>query len=153
MPHEARTVDLFRDPQDDDAIHHTEHEWHLAAQPVVFLFALVNAGVTLKNFDTGTWGMLLAALIGRPIGVLVAVGVAVTAGLHLPRHVHWRELVVIALATSSGFSIALFFAAGTIAAGPALAAVKLGVIGSVVGALLAVVAARALKVGKFGSRH
>jgi NhaA family Na+:H+ antiporter len=153
MPHEARTVDLFRDPQDDDAIHHTEHEWHLAAQPVVFLFALVNAGVILKNFDTGTWGMLLAALIGRPVGILVAIGIAVTAGLHLPRHVHWRELVVIALATSSGFSIALFFATGTIAAGPALAAVKLGVIGSVVGALLAIVAARALKVGKFGSRH
>jgi NhaA family Na+:H+ antiporter len=158
MPHEARTVDLFRDPQDDDAIHHTEHEWHLVAQPVVFLFALVNAGVILKNYDTGTWGMLLAALIGRPVGILLATGVAVTAGLHLPRHVHprhvhWRELVVIALATSSGFSIALFFAAGTIGAGPAQAAVKIGVIGSVVAALLAVVAARTLNVGKFGSRR
>jgi NhaA family Na+:H+ antiporter len=153
MPHEARTVDLFRDPQDDDAIHHTEHEWHLIAQPIVFLFALVNAGVILKNYDTGTSGMLLAALIGRPVGILVAVGIALTAGLHLPRHVHWRELIVIALATSSGFSIALFFATGTIATGPALAAIKIGVIGSVVAALLAVVAARALKVGKFGSRH
>jgi Na+:H+ antiporter, NhaA family len=153
MPHEARSVEVFRDPRDDDAIHHTEHEWHLVAQPVVFLFALVNAGVILRNYDTGTWGMLLAALVGRPVGILVAVGVAITAGLHLPRHVHWRELVVIALATSSGFSIALFFATGTIATGPALAAAKIGVIGSAVGALLAVVAARALKVGRFGSRH
>jgi Na+:H+ antiporter, NhaA family len=150
MPHEARSLDVFSDPRDDDAIHHTEHEWHLLAQPVVFLFALVNAGVVLKNYDTGTWGMLLAALVGRPLGILIAIGVAVTAGLHLPRHVGWRELIVIALATSSGFSIALFFATGVIAPGPALAAVKIGVIASAVGSLLAVAAARALRVGRFG---
>jgi Na+:H+ antiporter, NhaA family len=150
MPHEARSLDVFSDARDDDAIHHTEHEWHLLAQPVVFLFALVNAGVVLKNYDTATWGMLLAALVGRPLGILIAIGVAVTAGLHLPRHVGWRELIVIALATSSGFSIALFFATGVIAPGPALAAVKIGVIASAVGALLAVAAAGALKVGRFG---
>src|SRR5262245_60067925 len=79
MPHEARTVDVFTDPRDDDAIHHTEHEWHLVAQPVVFLFALVNAGVILRGYDTGTWGMLLASLVGRPLGILVAIAIAVTS--------------------------------------------------------------------------
>ena len=154
LPHEARTVDVFVDPRDDDAVHHAEHEWHLAVQPVVFLFALVNAGVVLRGYDTATWGMLLASLVGRPLGVLVAVALALAAGLHLPRHIGWRELLVIALATSSGFSIALFFATGLLAIGPALASAKIGVIASVSGALLALGAAWALTVGRFvTSRH
>ena len=135
LPHEARTVDVFVDPRDDDAVHHAEHEWHLAVQPVVFLFALVNAGVILRGYDTATWGMLLASLVGRPLGMLVAVGLALAAGLHLPRHIGWRELLVIAFATSSGFSIALFFATGLLATGPVLASAKIGVIGSACGAL------------------
>src|SRR5262245_61057056 len=151
LPHEARTLDVFADPRDDDAVHHAEHEWHLLVQPVVFLFALVNAGVILRGYDTPTWGMLLAALVGRPLGVLFATGLALAAGLHLPRHVGRRELLVVAFATSSGFAIALFFATGVLAAGPALAAAKIGVIGSALGALVAVGAARVLKVGRFGA--
>jgi Na+:H+ antiporter, NhaA family len=151
LPHEARTLDVFADPRDDDAVHHEEHEWHLAVQPIVFLFALVNAGVILRGYDTATWGVLLASLIGRPLGVLIAVALAVAAGLHLPRRIGWRELIVIAFATSSGFSIALFFAAGMIATGPVLAAAKIGVIASAGGALVALAAAAALKVGRFGS--
>lgn len=151
LPHEARTLDVFADPRDDDAVHHEEHEWHLAVQPIVFLFALVNAGVILRAYDTPTWGVLLASLVGRPLGVLMAVGLGVAAGLHLPRRIGWRELIVIAFATASGFSIALFFAAGMIATGPVLAAAKIGVIASACGALVALAAAAALKVGRFAS--
>jgi NhaA family Na+:H+ antiporter len=128
-----------------------EHEWHLAVQPIVFLFALVNAGVILRGYDTATWGVLLASLVGRPVGVLIAVAVALAAGLHLPRRIGWRELIVIAFVTSSGFSIALFFAAGMLATGPVLAAAKIGVIASACGALVALAAAVALKVGRFAS--
>jgi Na+:H+ antiporter, NhaA family len=151
LPHEARKVDIFADARDDDAIHHAEHEWHLLVQPIVFLFALVNAGVILRGYDTATWAMLLAALVGRPLGVLVAIAVAVAAGLHLPRHIGWRELLVVALATSSGFAIALFFASGVLAPGPVLAAAKIGVLGSAFGALLAIGAAKVLKVGRFSA--
>ena len=154
LPHEARTVDVFVDPRDDDAVHHAEHEWHLAVQPVVFLFALVNAGVILRGYDTATWGMLLASLVGRPLGMLVAVGLALAAGLHLPRQIGWRELLVIAFATASGFSIALFFATGLLATGPVLGSAKIGVIASACAALLALGTAWALKVGRFVvSRH
>jgi Na+:H+ antiporter, NhaA family len=151
LPHEARTLEVFADPRDDDAVHHAEHEWHLLVQPVVFMFALVNAGVILRGYDTPTWGMLLAALVGRPLGVLAATGLAVAAGLHLPRHIGWRELIVVAFATSSGFAIALFFATGVLATGPVLTATKIGVIASALGALLAFGAARLLKVGRFGA--
>jgi NhaA family Na+:H+ antiporter len=149
LSHEPRSLDLVADQPDDDAVHHAEHEWHLLIQPVLFLFALVNAGVQLKQYDTGTWAMLVAQLVGRPIGMLAIIGVAVLAGLHLPRRLGWRELVVIALAASSGFTVALFFATGTLAPGPMLAQIKVGVLGSASGALLAVAAGWALKVGRF----
>jgi len=149
LPHEPRRLDLFADPRDDDAVHHAEREWHLIVKIVVFLFGLVNAGVILKGYDTGSWAMLAAQLVGRPIGLLVAVALAIAAGLHLPRHVGWREIVVIAFASSSGFAVALFFATGVLAPGPLLAQVKVGVLASAVGALIALAIARALKVGRF----
>ncbi len=149
MPHEPRSVDVFAEAKDDDRVHHAERDWHLLVQPIVFLFALVNAGVPIRGYDTGTWAMLTAALIGRPLGMLLAIGAGLAVGLHLPRRVGVRELLVITFATSSGFSLALFFATGLLATGPVLAAIKVGVILSASGALLAFGAARLLKVGRF----
>ena len=147
LRHEPRSLDVFADPPDDDAVHHAEHEWHLIVQPVLFLFGLVNAGVALKAYDTGSWAMLLAQLLGRPAGILLAVAVALAFGLHLPGRMRWRELLVVAFATSSGFAVALFLATGVLATGPVLAQAKIGVLGSASGLVLALIAARLLKVG------
>ncbi len=62
LPHEPRRRDLVRRPPDDDAVHHAEHEWNGVVQVVLFLFGLVNAGVILRGYDTGTWAVLTAAL-------------------------------------------------------------------------------------------
>jgi NhaA family Na+:H+ antiporter len=152
MPHEPRTLDLFADPSDDDAVHRAEHEWNEAVQIVVFLFGLVNAGVLLRGYDTGTWAVLCAGLIGRPLGILAAVAIALGAGLHLPRGTGWRHLVVIALAASSGFTLALFFASGLLPIGAVLQQIKFGALVTVVGAPLAFGAAWGLRVGRFRSR-
>jgi len=150
LPHEPRRLDLFADPPDDDAIHHFEHEWHALVQGILFFFGIVNAGVLLRGFDTGSVAMIAAALVGRPLGILAAVGAALLAGLHLPRHLGWRELVVVALASSSGFMIALFFATGVVAIGPVRAQVTIGALATGAGLLLALGAARLLRVGRFG---
>jgi len=147
LRHEPRRLDLFADPPDDDATHHFEHEWNALVQGILFLFGLVNAGVILRGYDAGTWAVLAAALVGRPVGMLAAIGIAVAAGLHLPRRLGWRELVVIALAMSSGFTFALFFATGVLATGPAQAEIKIGALATSVGALLAIGAARLLRIG------
>jgi NhaA family Na+:H+ antiporter len=149
LPHEPRRLDLFADPPDDDAIHHFEHEWNTLVQVILFLFGLVNAGVILWGYGTGSSAVLAAALIGRPLGILTAVGLAVLAGLHLPRHLGWRELVVVALASSSGFTIALFFATAVVAIGPLLTQITIGALATGVGALLALGAARLLHIGRF----
>jgi Na+:H+ antiporter, NhaA family len=150
LPHEPRrSIDLFADPKDDDDVHHFEHEWNEVVQVILFVFGLVTAGVILRGDGTGTWALLIAAIVGRPIGIVVAVGMALAAGLRLPRRVGWRELVVIALATSSGFTFALFFATGLLPIGPVLAEIKLGALATVAAAVLTMGAARVLRVGRF----
>lgn len=149
LPHEPRRLDLFADPPDDSATHHFEHEWNTLVQGILFLFGLVNGGVMLLGYGAGSSAVLAAALVGRPVGILAAVGLAVLAGLHLPRRLGWRELVVVALASSSGFTIALFFATAVLAIGPLLAQITIGALATGVGALLAFGAARLLHIGRY----
>jgi NhaA family Na+:H+ antiporter len=149
LPHEPRPLDVFADPAGEDAVHHAEHEWNLVVQIVLFLFGLVNAGVILRGYDTGTWAVLSAALVGRPLGILAAVWLALATGLRLPGRIGWRELTIVALATSTGFTFALFTATSLLPVGAVLAQIKIGALATVVGALIAIGAARALRVGKF----
>jgi NhaA family Na+:H+ antiporter len=149
FPREARRGNLFADPPDDDRTHHVEREWNQTVQAILFLFGLVNGGVILRMYDTGTWALLAAALVGRPAGILIAVSLAMAAGLSLPHRIGWRDLVVIALATSSGFTFALFFATGALPPGPILGQIKIGALLSVAGAGLAIGMARVLRVGRF----
>ena len=37
---------------------------------MLFFFGLVNAGVTFGNVGAGTWFVLIAILIGKPVGIL-----------------------------------------------------------------------------------
>lgn len=153
LRHEPRRLNLFADPPDDDATHHFEHEWNASVQCILFMFGLVNAGVIIPHGDSnGTWAIILAALVGRPIGILAAVGAAVALGLHLPRRIGWRELVVIALASSTGFTVALFFATGILSIGPVLTQLTFGALATAAGALLAFGAAWLLRVGRFAVR-
>jgi Na+:H+ antiporter, NhaA family len=149
LPREPRRLDLFADPKPDDAVHTSEHRWNEIVQIVLFLFGLVNAGVILKGYGTGTWAMLAAAIVGRPLGILTAVGLGALLGFRLPKHVGWREMIVVALATSSGFTFALFFATGAIPLGPVLAEIKLGALATVVAVGVTLTAARLLRVGRF----
>jgi NhaA family Na+:H+ antiporter len=149
LPREPRPVEPFAEPADDDPVHQFEHRWTEGVQVVLFLFGLVNAGVILRGYGTGTWAILTAALVGRPLGILAGIGLALALGFHLPRRVGWRELVVVALATSSGFTFALFMATGLIATGPLLAELKLGALSTVVAALITIGAGRLLHVGRF----
>jgi len=152
LPHEARRLDLLEDnpPAAPDLIRQAEHEWTYGVQLIVFFFGLVNAGHLLQGYGTGTWAVMTASLVGRPLGILLATSAVVAAGLHLPLQLRARELVVAALATSSGFTTALFMAIAAFPPGPVLAEITLGALFSVVGVAMTLVAAWLLDVGRFG---
>jgi NhaA family Na+:H+ antiporter len=153
LPHQPRSIDGFEDAADAPPAspRHFEHEWNYAVQGVLFLFGLVNAGALLHRYGTGTWALLAATLAGRPIGMLAAVWVAVWLGMQL--RLHWRDMVVVALASSGGFTFALFAAVALYPVGPILAELTLGAVLSGFGVIAAIVAARVLKVGRFAMRQ
>ncbi len=149
LPRRPRAGNPFADPAPDGIVHRAEHEWNAVVQVVLFLFGLVNAGVLLRGADTGTTAVLIAALVGRPLGVLGGVALGITLGLHLPTSIRWRELIVIALATTSGFTFALFAAASLLPLGGVLTQIKVGALATAGGALATLGVARLLRVGRF----
>ena len=150
----ARSLDEFAHARGaHGAAGHFESTFAYPAQGVAFFFGLVNAGVLLQGFDTGTWAVLAASLAGRPLGILAAVLFALTLGVAPPREVGWKDLVVIAFAASSGVAFSVFLASAVFPDGPLLAETKIGAIATIAGAPLALVAARLLRVGRFVDRH
>ena len=135
-------------PQAHDTLTLFERWWQLPVEGVLFLFGLVNAGVPLHGLEEGMWAIPLAAL-GRPIGIVVATGVAIAAGLHLPLRVGWRELVVIGCTATIGLVFALFFATAVMPLGALLLELKMGALVTIAGGGLAFAAARLLRVGRF----
>jgi Na+/H+ antiporter NhaA len=102
--------------------------------------------------EWGTAALPVAVLIGKPLGLFAGVGIALAMGLHLPFHVGWRHLTVVAFITTIGFTMALFFATVAIGPGPVLSGVKMGALLTLIGAPLAVGAAWLLRVGRFAGR-
>jgi NhaA family Na+:H+ antiporter len=135
-------------PQAHDTLTLFERWWQLPVEGVLFLFGLVNAGVPLHGLEEGMWAIPLAAL-GRPIGIVVAGGVAIAAGLHLPLRVGWRELLVVGCTATIGLVFALFFATAVMPLGVLLLEMKMGALVTIAGGGLAFVVARLLRVGRF----
>lgn len=151
LPHSPRDVDPLIDVAEGphQAARHCEYVLRYPVQAVAFLFGLVNGGVLARGFGSGTWSVLMAALVGRPVGILVGTAIGIVAGLKLPSLLRWCDLVVIALCAGPGFTFGLFFSTAVFAVGPLLTEVKIGAMMTVVVALVAFGAARVLRVGRF----
>jgi NhaA family Na+:H+ antiporter len=150
LPHRPRGLDLFVEAP-PAVPRRFEHVFRYPVQVVLLFYGLVNGGVVLAGETPGAWAVLTAALIGRPIGILASVALGMAAGLRLPAHLRWRELIVVSLAASAGFTFALFFATTIMPPGPLLGELKLGALSTVAGALVALATARVLRVGRFHS--
>jgi NhaA family Na+:H+ antiporter len=151
FPHAARGLDVFTDDPHGphDSPRHFEHVFRVPVQLVLLLFALVNAGVLMRGYGTGSWAILWGSLAGRPIGIIASVGLAVATGFHLPHNVGWRGLFVIAAAASIGFVFTLFYATATYAVGNVLQELKTGALLTLLGGVVVFFLARLLRVGRF----
>jgi NhaA family Na+:H+ antiporter len=123
------------------------HPW--VAFVIMPVFALANAGVTLDG-GGGADGIGLAVslglVVGKPIGVLLAVVAAVSLGVAaLPPGVGVRELLVLGVVAGIGFTMSLFIASLAFTDAAMLGASKLGVlIASAIAAALTLVLGRVL---------
>jgi len=151
LPHAARDPGFFVDARATarDALSQLEVWWRYPAQVTLFFFGLVNAGVPLHALEPGTWGLPMAVVAGKPLGILVAAGAALAAGLHLPHKVGWRELIVVGFTTAIGFSVGLFFCTALLPPGQLHSETSMGVLLTLAGAPLAIFTAMLLRVGRF----
>jgi Na+:H+ antiporter, NhaA family len=152
MPRAARDAGLFVESPPGsaaDTLSEFERAWKYPVQFVLFLFGLVNAGIPLNHVGPGTAAVLIGVLTGKPLGILAAVALALGVGLHLPRGLAWRDLIVVSFAAGIGFTVALFFATAAFPPGPLLEQTKMGALLSVSSSIAAFVAAAALGVGRY----
>jgi Na+:H+ antiporter, NhaA family len=147
LPHAARDPGLFVEaPQAHDTLNEFEHRLKRPVDVMLLFFGLVNAGVTLGNAGAGTWFVVSAILIGKPAGILATAAMASVAGLHLPAHVTWRDMIVVGIVAGIGFTVALFFATAAFPYGRLLNESKMGALLSFGAFFLALAAARVLGV-------
>jgi len=151
LPHAARDPGFFVDaqPGDKDTLSQFEVFWRYPAQVALFFFGLVNAGVPFGALEEGTWALPLAVLIGKPLGLIAAAGLAVVGGLHLPRRLGWKDLIVIGFVAAMGFSVGLFFCSALFPPGQLKSEMSMGVLLTSIGGLLALIASRLFRAGRF----
>jgi NhaA family Na+:H+ antiporter len=108
----------MRDSQGGSPLHDLEQDLH---GPVAFailpIFAFANAGLSLGGMSIEdlshpvTVGVLSGLLIGKPVGILVFVWLAIKLQFaRLPRNVNWTQLLGVAFACGIGFTMSLFIA-------------------------------------------
>ena len=147
LPHVSPDRGLFvEDYPSHDTLNRFEHWWRTPVQGILFFFGLVNAGVEVSGVGIGTWIVLTAILLGKPIGILTATALSVMVGLHKPDGVTWRDLIVTGVIAAIGFTVALFFATAAFVPGPQLDQTKMGALLSISAGAIAVMVARLLRV-------
>lgn len=110
------------------------------------LFAFANAGIPLDGFsltklsETVPLGISAGLVIGKPVGILIAVVLATSLGMaRLPEGCSWRHMAGVGCLAGIGFTMSLFIGSLAFEAPELLTAVRVGVIaGSVVAALLGI---------------
>lgn len=108
----------MRDAQGESPLRDLEHDLH---GPVAFAilptFAFANAGLSLAGMSIEnlahpvTAGVALGLLIGKPVGILTFVWLAISLRIaKLPKDVNWTQLIGVAFACGIGFTMSLFIA-------------------------------------------
>ena len=107
-----------RDKEGGSPLGRLEHDLHgPVAYAILPIFALANAGIELADVSTSTFsdpvtlGVILGLFVGKPVGILLFVGVAVMLKLiRLPDDMNWPQILGVSFACGIGFTMSLFIA-------------------------------------------
>ncbi len=151
IPHADRAFGIFADAERHltDLLNTIEHALKMPVEIVLFLFGLCNAGVAFTSMGSATWAVLGGLLIGKPLGIFLMGWIAaVPMKLGLPEGMDMRDLFIVGVIASIGFTVSLFVAVAAFKTGSVEVqdAAKMGALLSFAGAILAIATARILKV-------
>lgn len=106
-----------------------------SAYVIAPLFAFANAGIVVDGGILGdaltapvAQGVFLGLLVGKPLGILLAIRVAVAFGARLPEGVTWGSILGLGIVAGIGFTVALFIAGLSFEDAGLLAEAKLGIL-------------------------
>jgi NhaA family Na+:H+ antiporter len=110
------------------------HPW--VAFCIMPIFALANAGVQFSDIDlsaaapqTTAMAVLVALVLGKPLGVFICTWLAVKSGLcSLPEGLNWRGVLLVGLLAGIGFTMSIFVGGLAFADAKLLGAAKLGIL-------------------------
>ena len=134
---------------DRSPLRELEHDLHGPVSFVILpIFAFANAGIALWDmslsdvFHPVTMGVISGLVLGKPIGIMFFVGLAVLVGIaRLPQGVNWWNILGVACVCGIGFTMSFFIAGLAFEHGgdsDYFAGDRLGIlVGSIVSALLA----------------
>jgi Na+:H+ antiporter, NhaA family len=129
-----------------DTLNRFEHWWARPVQFILLLFGFANAGVPFAQIGPGTYYVLAALLLGKPLGIWLFSAGARAMGASLPTGLHDRDLLLVGTVAAIGFTVSLFFATAAFSEGTALAETKMGALLSFVAAPIALLMSRVLRV-------
>ncbi|MEM7079069.1 MAG: Na+/H+ antiporter NhaA, partial [Pseudomonadota bacterium] len=108
----------MRDARGNSPLRELEHDLHgPVAYAILPLFAFANAGLSFSGLSAQdvmhpvTGGIVLGLLVGKPVGVLLFVGLGVLFGVaRLPAGLNWGQILGVAFVCGIGFTMSLFIA-------------------------------------------
>lgn len=103
---------------DRSPLRELEHDLHGPVSYVILpVFAFANAGIALGGmsmadvFHPVTMGVVGGLVLGKPVGIMLFVGLAVVTGLvSLPKDVTWTQILGVSCLCGIGFTMSFFIA-------------------------------------------
>lgn len=148
IPHADRSFGLFAEAEEflHDPLNRLAHWLVRPLAVVLFLFGLTRGGIDLQAFAPTTLTTLAALWIGKPLGIIA--GLTVALGFlraRLPAGVSGRDLLLIALLAAMGFTVPVVALDSALPGGGMTEAARLGLALSLLAGPLALLVARLLK--------
>lgn len=130
-------------------LEHRLHPWVVFG--IMPLFALANAGVTVGSgflssiVEPVTFGVIFGLWLGKPIGITLAVWIAIKAGIAaLPSGMSFRQMHAVTWIAGIGFTLALFIGELSFAGQGQEGSLEQAKVGILIGSLLAALVGTAI---------
>ena len=149
MPHAQADEGLFVEEQvHTDTLSEFSHWWKNPVELILGLFGLVNAGVVFSNTGTATWLVLVALIVGKPVGITLFTFLGEKLfHLQRPEGMSYRHVVTLGVVAGIGFTVALFVSTAAFTEpGAVQDSAKMGALGSFAAALIAIPLGKVLRV-------
>ncbi|MBR1993816.1 MAG: Na+/H+ antiporter NhaA [Firmicutes bacterium] len=125
------------------------HNFERKVAPVVdfglFFFGFTAAGVEVSNISTLSLIIMLSLIIGKALGIFSMTALAVKLKYPLPEGMNLRDAAIIGIIGGIGLTVALFVCESAFVDPGLIAAAKMGALGSLLAALIALAVARIRK--------